>query len=129
MSAVSVMPDPSSYCFRPDKIPLGSPPLRVDGTASIAVFFQLSRGCSWDGIDKDKWFGVEFVGPMRKANYFMAVASTLLGVLILYMTFQRGGVSPTVGSVFGGLLLVNGAVRLWAARAQASRVVRKDDSD
>jgi hypothetical protein len=66
---------------------------------------------------------------MRKANYFMAVASTLLGVLILYTTFQRGGVSPTVGSVFGGLLLVNGAVRLWAARAQASRAVRKDDSD
>ncbi|MFQ5825764.1 MAG: hypothetical protein ACE5IA_00270 [Dehalococcoidia bacterium] len=53
---------------------------------------------------------------MKKANYFLGLASALVGVSILIVALGRGGFSPTAGSIFGGLLLVNGILRLRVAR-------------
>lgn len=57
--------------------------------------------------------GFPFVGFMRRIGYYLAVASLLVGVLVILVTLTRVGLSLTVGLLIGGLLILNGLIRLY----------------
>lgn len=50
---------------------------------------------------------------MRRIGYYLAVASLLVGVLVILVTLTRVGLSLTVGLLIGGLLIINGLIRLY----------------
>jgi len=50
---------------------------------------------------------------MRRIGYYLAVASLLVGVLIVLVTLTRVGLSLTVGLLIGGLLILSGLIRLY----------------
>jgi uncharacterized membrane protein HdeD (DUF308 family) len=53
---------------------------------------------------------------MGKVRYFLAVSSLVLGVLVLGFTLLQPS-RPTLGIVFGVLLILNGIIRLYIGRA------------
>lgn len=57
--------------------------------------------------------GFPSAGCMRRIGYYLAVASLLVGVLIVLVTLTRVGLSLTVGLLIGGLLILNGLIRLY----------------
>jgi hypothetical protein len=52
---------------------------------------------------------------MARLSYILSVASLVLGVLMVLLTLSlsEGGVGAT-GLLIGGILILNGAIRLWA---------------
>lgn len=62
--------------------------------------------------------GFPSVGSVSRISYYLAVASLFVGVLIVLVTLTRVGPSLTVGLLIGGLLIVNGLIRLyeWSRR-------------
>jgi Kef-type K+ transport system membrane component KefB len=53
---------------------------------------------------------------VRRISYYLAVASLTLGVLFVMITFARAGLSLTIGFLIGGLLILNGLIRLYEGR-------------
>lgn len=54
---------------------------------------------------------------MATLSYVLSVVSLVLGVLLVLLTLalREGGVGAT-GLLIGGVLFLNGAIRLWARR-------------
>ena len=61
--------------------------------------------------------GVRRLGLMASLSYVLSVVSLVLGVLLVLLTLalSEGGIGTT-GLLIGGVLILNGAVRLWARR-------------
>jgi Kef-type K+ transport system membrane component KefB len=57
--------------------------------------------------------GFPSVDTMKRISYYLAVASLLVGLLIVLVSLTRLGLSLTVGLLIGGLLIVNGLLRLY----------------
>jgi uncharacterized membrane protein HdeD (DUF308 family) len=53
---------------------------------------------------------------MRQVRWFLAIFSLLLGILVLGFALLQPG-PPTLGIVFGVLLILNGIVRLYIGQA------------
>jgi hypothetical protein len=53
---------------------------------------------------------------MRKIRWFLAISSLVLGVLVLGVTLLQPG-RPTLGILFGVLLILNGIIRLYIGQA------------
>jgi hypothetical protein len=57
--------------------------------------------------------GFPSVDTMNRISYYLAVASLLVGLLVVLVSLTRLGLSLTVGLLIGGLLIVNGLLRLY----------------
>ncbi len=57
--------------------------------------------------------GSPSAGFMRRIGYYLAVASLVVGLLIVLVALTRVGLSLTVGLLIGGLLILNGLIRLY----------------
>lgn len=55
------------------------------------------------------------VRPMARLSYALSVVSLVVGVLLVLvtLTLSEGGIGVT-GLLIGGVLILNGIVRLWA---------------
>ena len=60
--------------------------------------------------------GVLLFWVVRRISDYLAVASLTVGVLIVLVTLTRVGLSLTVGLLIGGLLILNGLIRLYEGR-------------
>lgn len=54
---------------------------------------------------------------MGKLNRPLAVVSLLIGMALVVFALLQSGLSPTIGIALGALLMLNGIVRFWLARA------------
>ena len=50
---------------------------------------------------------------MRILNYILAVLSLVVGITLCILAFAIDGLSNTLGFILGGLLIINGVLRLW----------------
>jgi uncharacterized membrane protein HdeD (DUF308 family) len=54
---------------------------------------------------------------MSKFRFFLAISSLVLGVLVLGFTLLQPS-RPTLGIVFGVLLILNGVIRLYLGESE-----------
>ena len=53
---------------------------------------------------------------MKTIRYVLAIASLVVGIILLILSLEIEGVSTTLGVILGLLLIANGGLRLWLLR-------------